>query len=492
MPGRAGRPDVCAGGASLSLPLGIDTRMSLREQFGYAPDYELNVPTFDPWNRPFIRSRTSSQHVTDHVQTLSADGWAEAPLVAAVRRDYPGFAATVNAGGYVSETVEFDRMGRAYTLLEIRLRDDTLENVLLYSLDGCATWQTVTLPFGGRSAAQTGSDGSATMEHFAGWNLGDEPPLIAVWRRMSSWPGRRASRNRLYVVRPVFNGDRLVLASPTLVTDRHLGMVQAAGGASFAATSGPTSFIVWTEVAGPGAEASPTFVAALDRATGRLSRPVFVGPAFPANDVHTTPGICLDGQGYLHVVTGAHGQPFRYMHSRAPLDASAWTNPTRMLSTGFREAGAKERGRQTYVSLVCLPDDTLVVAFRQKRAGVDRVFHGLTYAALCLQSKPRGGVWGPARRLVFRRDRAGYSNFYQKLSVDRLGRLYLSLSNGDPSEYPVRLRARHRYHHRMVLVSDDGGVCWRFATRSDFVSGVVATAAAADAGQTGSSPSLTE
>ena len=460
---------------SLSLPLRVDPGLSLRKQFGYAPRYELNVPSFDPSNAPCIRGRTASQHVTDHVHTWGGTQWLEFSLLVAVRRDYPAFAATVNAGGYVSEFVEFDRQGRAYTLLEIRLRDGSLKNLLLYSLDGCATWRTARLPVDGRRAPYNGRDeGTMSMERFTGHNLGDDPPLIALWRPVSRWPGPRAARNRLYVVRPEFDGDRLVLPPATLVSDRHLGMIQAAGGASFAATAGATSFIVWTEVAAANATSSPTYVAALDRTTGGLSRPVMVGRASPANDDHDTPGICLDGQGYVHVIIGAHSRPFRYTRSVRPLDLSAWTLPRPTLTSGFRRPGtdADGLGRQTYVSFVCLPDDTLVLVFRQDRAGVDRDFAGRSYCALSLQIKPRDGDWSPSRRLVQRRDRPGYAIYYQKLAVDRLGRLFLSLSVCDPHAYPPAVRDRHRYHHRMVVISDDAGRSWRFAALQDYAEGL--------------------
>jgi hypothetical protein len=462
--------------APLHLPLRIDTRLSLKQQFGYAPEYQRNVPSFDPSNRPYIRSRTASQHVTDHVQTLGPDGWRRYPLVDAVRRDHPTFVATVNAGGYVAESVEFDGHGRAYTLLEIKLRGGTLRNVLLYSLDGGASWKTVTLPFARRAPRDGRDDGTATIEHCSGRNAGEEPPLVAVWRRVSSWPGLRASRNRLYVIRPYFVGDELRLQTRTLVTTRHLGMIQAAGGASFAATSGSTSFIVWTEVAARKACGSPTFVAAFDRISGALGRPVRVALSHPPNDVHTTPGICLDSQGYLHVVTGAHNRPFRYTRSVRPLDTTAWTRPQPVLRSGFRD-GTSDRdgkGRQTYLSLVCLPDDTLVVVSRQLRAGVDRVFRGQRYHVLCLQTKPAGRAWSAARRLVFHKFRPGYAIFYQKLAVDRVGRLFLSLTWCDPHRYRPAQRPRHRYDRRMVLVSDDGAACWRFATTGDFEAGLEA------------------
>ena len=64
-----------------------------------------------------------------------------------------------------------------------------------------------------------------------------------------------------------------------------------------------------------------------------------------------------------------------------------------MLLDGYRIAGKSPRGRQTYVSLVCTPADRLVVVFRQWRRGVDTVFHGQAYDALCVQWLDPGGTW---------------------------------------------------------------------------------------------------
>ena len=81
------------------------------------------------------------------------------------------------------------------------------------------------------------------------------------------------------------------------MTDRSLGMVQAAGGASFAATVGTTTYITWAEVATPDAGASPIFVAAYDQTTGTLGAAQEVEQARPVNDDHCTPGIVADSQG---------------------------------------------------------------------------------------------------------------------------------------------------------------------------------------------------
>ena len=463
---------------AVPLPIRIDTRSSLASQFGYRPGYVLNIPSFDPWDRPAIRSRTPARDVTGMVSKLNGDGtWVASSLLTAVQRAYPSFQSTVNAGGYVSERIEFDAAGRAYTLLDIRLKGGGRRNVLLYSLDGCRSWRLVTLPFGGRHVVYDGHDGgTASLEQFAGWNTGDRPPLVAVWRPVSDWPGRRAARNLLYVLAPSFQGRRLVLPAPTLVSDKFIGMTYAAGGASFAATSGATSYIVWTEVADPGAPGTPTYVCAFDREAATLTAPVLVAEASPVNDDHDTPGIVIDGEGYLQILTGAHNAQFLYAHSLAPRDASAWTAPVPVLGDGAVQTAGSTTGiaRQTYLSLACLPDDSLVIVYRQRRAGVDPDFGGASYDALSIQRRSPDGVWSDAVPLACSADRAGYACYHQKLTVDRRGRLYLSLSYFNPGLYQPKQRQANRFRYRMVLISKDGGTTWDFASTADFLEGMTA------------------
>jgi hypothetical protein len=465
-----------AAAAAITLPIRLDTTRSLREQFGYAPDYQRNVPSFDAANRPAIRDRTAAQDFTSAGFLLrSSGGWRRSALLAAVRRACPGFVATVNGGGYVSERIEFDTGGRAYTLLEVRVRNGALYNVLVYSTDDCRTWTAVKLPFGGKRTIYDGRDGgTAMLEQYAGWNRGATPPLVAVWKPISDWPGKRASRNALYVLKPRFRSGRLVLPAPSLVSDRFIGAVNGAGGASFACSCAEMSYLVWAEVARSSDTGTPTYAAAFENRTRMVSAPVLLAEAAPRNDDHDTPGIVRDGAGYLHVVTGAHNSSFFYMRSRRPLDASSWTAPAAVLRGGYVGAARGEpgRARQTYLSLACLPDDSLVIVFRQWRRGLDSDFGGNGYEALCLQRRPAGGKWSDVERLVMSARRGGYACFHEKLTVDGYGRLYLSLSYFNPADYPKARRAANRYHYRMVLVSKDGGAGWDFATTGDFLEGM--------------------
>ena len=257
-----------------------------------------------------------------------------------------------------------------------------------------------------------------------------------------------------------------------MVTEHALGLIQAAGGASFAATVGSTTYITWAEVADPAAPGSPVYVAAYDQTSGTLGQATQVATARPVNDDHTTPGIVADSAGGLHVLSGGHNSQFMYAHTATPADPATWSKPAPILNEGYRAEGKTQRGRQTYVSLVCTPADRLVVVFRQWRAGVDAVFHGLPYQTLAVQRLDPGGEWTDAERLAYCSRHRGYAQYYQKMSIDRLGRLFLSFNYFRPKDWPRDQRAANRYHHRMILISEDGGERWRFATLGDFLAGV--------------------
>jgi hypothetical protein len=250
-------------------------------------------------------------------------------------------------------------------------------------------------------------------------------------------------------------------------------MTEGAGGASFAVTSGRTSYVVWTEVGGRGVPGTPTYVCGFNRDLGTLGKPVLVGLAHPVNDDHDTPGITIDGHGYLHILTGAHNREFFYTRSLAPLDPKSWTDPVPVLGDGAAGPAGSATGvaHQTYLSLACLPDDSLVIVYRQDRSG-DAAFGGKAYAALSVQRRSPDGVWSDAVPIVSTTDRSGYACYHQKLTVDRRGRLYLSLSYFSPDLYPAALRRANRFQHRMLLISKDGGASWDFASTADFIEGM--------------------
>lgn len=444
-------------------------------QFGYAPAYTRNVPTFDSLDRPYLRSRTSDADYTSFVHTLGEVGWERHGFLTALRAAYPDFVATVGAGGASSDRVVFDRYDRAYTPLTIRLEDGSTRNVLLVSLDLCRTWSVVPLP-----------NGKFVTETWTGHNDLEGPPFLAFWSRTAYSLPRRSQWNTVWVTQPYFDGDTLVVPPPTLASTDALGLSRISGGSSFAATVGGTTFFVWPGATPYDDRGVPIMIAAYDRATHSVSPAVELARVRPDDDLHVKPGICVDSLGYLHVVSGAHGGAFLYTRSREPLRIDAgWTTPEPVLDDGYwNEKTEDAEARQTYLSFVCDSRDWLHIVFRQWRLGSDPYHRGEAYGALAYQRRPPGSPWSKAK-LVVVAAHPGYSIFYHKLGLDHGDRLFLALSysGGDEIRDSRDRRARWRilanrevqlgqYRRRMLLVSDDRGTNWRLASTADFAAGI--------------------
>ena len=448
--------------------------------FGWRPPFTPNVPSFDSEDRPYIRSRTESLDETGFVHTLRGLRWAQCDFLDAVRKAVPDFASTAQGGGWLPSRVVFDRDDHAYTLLQVRRTDKGVKNLLLYSRDRCATWQAYPLP-----------PGAFSIEHWTGHNPIAGPPAIALMTKKADHPARWASHMTLTLLFPRKTADGLELGEPVFVTDNCLGMAQHSGGASFAATKDGRTHFLWVETFAKvgksarawlhdhalkrkpyvtrtreGKQGSPTYIATYDHKTRQLGEAVLLAYAPPRDDVHNTPGVSLDSEGHLHVITGAHGEPFYHLRSRKPNDAyGGWDGPSATLHGGSKTPDGKDMARQTYLAMVIDQDDTIHIAYRQWRQGVDPYHDGKNYAALSYQRKRKGLRWEDARPLVVA-PMPGYSIYYHKLALDHRGRLYLSYSYWNPDEPYKSLPGR--YHFRSMLVSRDGGETWHLATTGDF------------------------
>ncbi len=443
-------------------PFVLEPEKKPAELFGYEPEYTRNIPGFDRHNRPYIRSRSTHIHETAYIHTLRGGEWVEKDLIGPLKEAYPNFRETVYAGGLVEPRVIFDEQDRSYTFLVIRLEDGSRPHVLLYSTDYWETVSTVELPANSRP-----------VEHRAGHNDIPGPPFFMVRERYDDHPDRWARLHNLYVFQPYWEDDQVVVPEPVKVSDMLVALGQHSGGSPFAATRDGRTHFFWAEVTDEeNAVESPTFGATYDHATREVSRPVFVAPNRPANNSHNMPGVVFDSEGYLHVVTGAHhGQSFYYARSLEPNSIEdGWTDPEPVLADGWIAVSGEERGGQTYVSLVCDPDDTLHLVFRHWRRGIADYPHLADaerdqFAGLSYQRKRKGEPWSEAQLLVVP-ERAIYSIFNQRLAVDRQGSLYLSFSHLDRTLREIS--DQHRFYSRMVLVSPDGGDTWKPAETGHF------------------------
>jgi hypothetical protein len=411
----------------LAIPLVLQAYRHENEQFGHRPGFPVeNQVYFDVQNRPFV---------------LTGGG------VATPRDGHWTVTKPDGASGALSSKIAFDRENNLYALGSAG-RTATLWS----SMDGGRTFAVCPIP--GRGGQSSAYD----FEQFSGHNVPDGPPPILRYTRTVKdeklfW---RALHD-LELFLPRREGGRIVLGDPILITKQCIGLSSHSGIPASVVSRGSKVHVVWGEATDPAAKAPgvPAYVITYDRATGRLGQPALVGHGAPANDIHNSPSITMDREGYLHVLGGTHGRPFPYARSLQPNDAGAgWTAA---VPTG-------ENTNQTYIGLVCGPDDTLHAVFRLWRYNTEP-FPASTHATLAYQRKRPGQPWEAPRVLVVA-PFSEYSVFYHRLTIDRQGRLFVSYDYWSTHWF---YRNDHFGRRRTVLMSPDGGESWKLAQAADLV-----------------------
>jgi hypothetical protein len=399
---------------AVKVPLVLKPWQHENEQFGHLPDFPTESQVyFDLRNQPFILAGGG-------VATLRNGQWT-----------------TTKLSSTLTSKIAFDKDNTIYVLTTAGLS---------YSTDGGRTF----------AACPIGRSGSFDIEQFSGHNILDGPPPILrytftakdeklFWRRLHD----------LELLLPKKVDNRVVMGEPILISKLCIGLASHSGIPASIVSRGSKVHVAWGEATDPKVKVPglPAYVATYDRATKQLSKPALVGYGAPANDVHNSPSITMDKQGYLHVLGGTHGRPFPYAHSLKPNDAGA----------GWTEAmPAGDDLRQTYIGLVCGPDDTLHSAFRLWKNG-EEPFPASSYGTLAYQRKRPGQPWEPPRVLIIP-PFSEYSVYYHRLTIDRKGRLFLSYDYWSTFWF---YRNDHLGRRRTVLMSPDGGNTWKLAQTKD-------------------------
>lgn len=406
----------------LHVPLQLEPYRHENALFGYLPGYPIaSQPYFDPDNRPYF--------VLGRELTSRRDGaWATTRL--------PGSSYTTK--------VAFDAQGDVYVLAPAAGKAS-----LLHSSDGGRTFDAYPIP---------GRGGSYDIEQFSGHNVHDGPPPFVRFVRTGRDPKllwRRLNDLELFVPRKV--AGRIEIGAPVLLSKLCIGLSSHSGIPSSIVSRGAKVHVAWGEATDPDEHVPgvPTFVVTYDRETGALGEPALVGYGPPANDVHNSPSITIDGDGYLHVLIGTHGRPFQHTRSERPDDAGgSWTEPV-TLGRGLR---------QTYVGFVCGKDGTLHTVFRLWRGGAP--FPHSSHATLAYQRKRPGRDWEPPRVLVVA-PFSEYGIFYHRLTIDREGRLFLSKDYWSTYWFYRNDQRGSRGHWRSLLMSPDGGETWELTDDGD-------------------------
>ncbi len=421
-------------------PLVLEPYQHENEKWGLLPDYPTeNELYFDPANRPFVVAEGD-------LWTNIEGNWQR--LNVGSRTVWAGEGRPVRSVRPVSPKIAFEGEGAIYFLAHVDGVD-----ALVYS-DGSRTqWIAVAFP-------PSPFPASYDIEVFTGHNeLAGPPPILRFLRT-----GRDPKRfwryfHRLELFVPRKEGDRVLLGEPILLSDQCLGISSHSGSPCCLVSRGEKVHAIWAEATDPAVPlpGTPAYATSFDKSTRTLGKPVLVGYGAPPNDIHNTPAITIDGRGYLHALGGTHGAPFPYARSHAINDTQQ----------GFSEPVPASAGEQTYIGLVCGPDDTLYSAFRLWRRG-EPPFPNSHFATLALQQKAAEGDWEKPQILILP-PFSEYSVFYHRLTIDRRGRLFLSYDYWSTHWF---YRIDHFGRRRVSIFSADGGQTWKFVTTADLLEGL--------------------
>ena len=412
----------------LSMPLQLRPYQHENEQFGYLPEYPVEQELyFDLENRPVTWT-------SEGLIARQKGEWRPVEYADSDAPEHPGQPQMV------CSKVALDADGELYAVGHGRD-----QGVLVHSADGGRTVRTYL-------TGATG--GSCDLEQWSGHNLPDGPPPVLhsvqveadednLWRRICTLD--------LYLPRKTADG--ITTGEPIRISETSLGVGSHSGIPSAVVSRGERVHVIWAEPTDPAEDVPgvPTYAATYDRSTGVLGEPALIGYGAPPNDVHNRPSITMDSQGYLHGLAGTHGQPFQYARSLAPNDAGGgWTDPVPV------------GNRQTYIGLVCDPDDVLHLVYRMWRYNEEP--HPLSHhATLAYQRKAPGQPWSEPRVLVAA-PFSEYSIFYHRLTIDRRGRLFLNYDYWSTYWF---YRTDHLGRRRAVMMSPDGGDTWKLVTSRD-------------------------
>lgn len=406
---------------TISLPIQLKLFEHGQFQFAYEPDYPRdNQFYFDSENRPWLVTPTGLKvKVQGHWQTISLP-------VASANVRYPG------------STIGTDRLGYVYTIVEL---DDVPHLLRVNGTDQQA--ELVPLPPGGHYK----------METYMGGPVSAYPPVVLRFLRKKG-KGRIARWARVHdleLFTTRIQQGKLIISDRVLISDNCVGISDHSGITNSVASEGSLVHLVWGETSDPKGKdpGVPTYMRTLNRETGQLSRPVLLAYSPPVNDVHNMSSILIDRQGNKHVVIGAHGRPFQYLKLNS--GDTVWSTPKTISKLG-----------QTYVGAVLDRDDGLHLFSRTWRKGSR--FPGIFDASLYMQHKPKGTArWG--NPLPFALPALpGYTVYYHRLTVDRNGKLYLSMDYWPTwsvyRESYLNSKKRTRTGKSRLVFTSEDGISW--------------------------------
>ncbi len=324
-----------------------------RALFAYYPKFIPGFAAFDPQGRAVI-------NCGDFVQYKDPDGrWQLSEILPPVA----GWAKKKGIGKLIStygskwgeKAIRFDKDGDAYLLYAYQVADNSRRRgtLLLHSNDRLKSWHVYELP---PDAVMT------EMEKINAHNPEalQSPPVIL-------YTGQYSANKTGYMLLPRKNQDgTLTIPAPLEYAPAPVSPAQHSGGGNSCISAGNKIFIVWgfdrqnvknrqgepaIPAGHPGlaqnykyiwkpeqvmsaANGVPAYMTVYDKATGKMSDPVFLGFGGGMADNHNWPAVTIDHKGYLHVIMNGHNDPINYVRSLKPFDGSAFTAPEYIMPEG--------------------------------------------------------------------------------------------------------------------------------------------------------------
>ena len=493
-----------------------------RGRYGYYPRYEPGYVSFSPDGIAHLRNQAA-------IETLGAEGkWVRLDL----QRTLADYAQKAGWQGFKivgmpnEPMIRFDAQGDLYAIENVnqldaagKLKDK--KALLLHRSKGKQNWTVYPLPLPMADFEKLDGNNADCLKH---------PPalVLGAFRFFGNHDAN------LYLLLPEKQDDGTLRFPPKIpiAKDGLMGPVHSGSG-NFIVSQGEKIYAVygvvpsggdaekkkawainhplippdhparamttshragtWPPDKGPPASGGvPTYVVEYDRKTQKLSEPVFVGYGGIAADGHNWAAMAIDSKGMLHVVISGHVDPLLYTHTLVPGDITRWSPPEYV---PFKP-GSQELAVVSYASLNCDKQDNLLCVVRS-----DSYVYNHRLASL---RKPAGKPWENERPIVIP-FADGYHVWTHKVTYDRLrDRFFLSFF--DQSErielsrdafffyrhiWPAREKALVNEAGRSavpkaggkglfvpgpqemtVLISENRGFSWRFATTSDFMKGM--------------------
>ncbi len=456
-----------------------------RENYGYDPRFKPNKVTFSHDNRPFILvglypyytyelGYSLNEDPTSNTITLPRRAWMDTAYIQTL--DENGnwivinleeiYGSDVGYGSYLdfqpymgifenNDRVVFDADGGIYFVsygrADTGVAYTNYVSKLFYSADSSPeNFKGYYLPRG------------LYPEVADSFNSDRKVTLLAT----SNYTINTISVKRDYVGELAFT-ESVVLSNPDSNSQfgpLHTGIVNPA------VTIGNITHAVYLDIFNPIGNETAQYYNWYNSKTGEIGSPVLLGSTVSGSnnpDSHNGPAITVDSENTLHVVLGAHNTPMKYTYSTD--GGKTWSAATQLVDSG------------TYPSLVTAPDGTLHLVFRRIEDNQWKLWYF---------RKPLGGAWQDMGKLI-QPARENYAIYYHKLTIDRIGRLFLfytyftmEMSSAEISEYtakwpydPYPVNGEDEVnsnfaHDPVILMSDTGGNTWHLATTQDFINGI--------------------